>query len=69
MRCPFCNGQLVWQSDDNANELSDDYAEDDCAVVSFYVCSCCGRDFEIFDPPKEERETRYREYWEGGYSL
>ena len=33
------------------------------AIVRYYECSKCGRDFEIYDPTKEKRESDYKEYW------
>lgn len=58
MKCLFCNGDLIWENDFQANEVSDMYEDDDDAVVGFYTCSKCGRKYEIYDPPKEEREIR-----------
>lgn len=62
--CPFCGGELYWSSNAPAHELSDMYSETDTAMVMFMVCSRCGRDFEVFDPPESERESEYKEYWD-----
>ena len=64
MKCPFCGGELAWNSDFNANELYDgEYSEDDPAVVSYYTCTRCGRPYEVCEPAQEEREGEYSEYW------
>ncbi len=63
IKCPLCGGTLIWGGDANACELSDMYDDDDEAISSNYTCQRCGRFFEIYDPPKEEREEQYREYW------
>lgn len=63
LKCPLCGGELAWHSDQNAADVSDEYEGDESAIVSYYTCSRCGRDFEIFDPTKEERENEYRGYW------
>ena len=59
--CYFCGGELVWDNDENLEAIGGE--EDDEGVVTFWHCKCCGRDYEIADPPKEERETSYRDYW------
>lgn len=62
IKCPMCGGLLCWQSDGNANELyPGEYADDNEAIVEYYVCDTCGREYEICDPPKELRETL--DYW------
>ena len=64
LKCLFCGGDLIWDSDTDAQERYADYEEDDAAVVSYYPCSKCGRDYEIAEPRREERETEYKEYWQ-----
>lgn len=64
MRCLFCGGELVWDSDFNLNEVRD-ADDDDNGVLSVYHSSVCGRDYEISDPVKSERETTYKDYWNG----
>ena len=63
MKCPLCGGMLVWGGDNDAHEVSDMYDVDDGAVASNYTCQQCGRYIEIIEPPKEEREGEYKEYW------
>lgn len=41
------------------------YEDDDTAVVSFYHCKRCGRDYEIAEPCEEERNGEYSSYWNG----
>lgn len=64
MKCIICGGDLCWDGDSNANEVLD-RDEDDGGIVSYYHCMNCGRDYEISDPSKEERETTYKKYWNG----
>lgn len=66
MKCPVCGADLIWQSSFMANECRDFYEDDDEAIVDIYVCSKCGREIEIADPMKEEREHQYAEYWGNG---
>ena len=61
--CPFCGGHHYWSTTEMANERIDEYDEDDTAMVNYYVCERCGRDFEIVDPPRKERLTTYKDYW------
>lgn len=60
-RCYFCGGELTWDNDENLEAIGG--AEDDWGVVTFLHCKHCGRDYEIADPPAEERDTTYRGYW------
>ena len=62
--CPVCGGRLVWDSDENANEARTEYSEDDSAIVSYYHCANCGRDYEIADPCEEERKGEFAAYWD-----
>jgi DNA-directed RNA polymerase subunit RPC12/RpoP len=62
-RCPICGGELCWESDFNAEEVLG--RDDDGGIVSYYHCMNCGREYEISDPVKEERETTYKKYWNG----
>ena len=64
MICPKCGGVLCWNSDAMANEISDDYADDDEAIVSNYTCKRCGREIEVLDPVRSEREGDYAEFWD-----
>ena len=61
-KCLICGGPLCWDNDYDLGDLRGD-EEDDGGVVSMYHCIHCGRDYEIADPPKEERDTTYKEYW------
>ena len=64
MKCPFCGGELAWNSDFNASELyGGEYSDDDPAVCSYYTCRRCGRSYEICDPVQEERDGEYSDYW------
>lgn len=63
--CPLCGGEMIWDSNANASDVCDFYEDDDEAVVSYYTCSKCGRNYEIIDPLREERDNEYKEYWHG----
>lgn len=63
MSCIFCGGRLIWNSSANAADTCADYDESDTAAVNYYRCDHCGRDYEIVEPPEEERETVYADYW------
>ena len=62
LRCVLCGGELCWDSDFDLSSVRD-VADDDGGIVRYYHCMRCGREYEISDLPKEERETTYREYW------
>ena len=65
MKCPYCGGKMMWGSDANASDICEEYEENDTAVVSYYICSRCGRDYEIFDPKESDRKGEYKNYWCG----
>ena len=60
-RCFYCGTKLCWNSDANLSDIG--YSDDDFVIVSFYHCPNCGRDYEIADPPQEERDSTYKDYW------
>lgn len=64
-RCPICGGKLHWESDANAYEVCSLHEEGDDTIAQFFTCSTCGRSLEIVDPPKELRESDYKDYWDG----
>ena len=67
MKCIFCGGELCWNNDFTRDEVFGDGDND--AIVGYYTCMTCGREYEVSDPCEEEKEGRYREYWkpvEGG---
>lgn len=64
-RCIYCGAAMVWNSSVDCCERSD-YDDDDTAVIDFYECPVCGRWYEIWDPPREEREREYKDYWMNG---
>lgn len=63
MACPFCGEALLWSGCDMASDRIMEYSDDDTAVIYYYRCSHCGRDYEIVDPCEEERNTEYSAYW------
>ena len=62
---PYVRGELCWDSAEMAADSSDDFADDDTAVINYFHCRRCGRSYEVIDPPQEERETEYKEFWNG----
>lgn len=62
-KCIFCGGELSWDSQEEASQKSDDYNNDEEAMIYFLRCRKCGRDYEIIDPVKEERDNQFKEYW------
>ena len=62
--CLFCGGELSYHGNDMANEVYGDYEDDNAAVISYLKCRKCGRNYEVVDPNKEERENDYKAYWE-----
>lgn len=63
-KCIFCGGDLSWDGQEEACLKSFNYGGDDAAMVHYLRCRKCGRDYEIIDPVKEERENQFKEYWE-----
>lgn len=63
MICPICGGKLANAGREPAANVKMEYQGDSQAIVRYYECSKCGRDFEIYDPTKEKRESDYKEYW------
>jgi hypothetical protein len=47
MRCFLCDGDVIWNSDFDAEELG--YT--DFTVVSFYTCMDCKSEFEVCTGP------------------
>ena len=62
-RCYFCGNELILDDSQMCADVNIDYEGDEEAMVHFSHCPKCGRSYEIFDPPKEEREKYYDEYW------
>ena len=62
-KCIFCGSVLIQDDSQMCADVNVDYEGDEEAMVYFSHCPKCGRSYEIFDPPKEEREKYYDEYW------
>ena len=45
--CPRCGGELIWQSDFMAHEVSPEYDDDDLAVCTYFTCKECGAEIDI----------------------
>lgn len=65
MKCPLCGGNLQTAGSEQAANVRMEYQGDQSAKVRYYTCGKCGREYEIFDPTKDNREGQYREYWNG----
>lgn len=63
-KCIFCGGELSWDGQEDASQISFNYADDNTAIVHYLGCRKCGRDYQIIDPVKEERENQFKEYWD-----
>ena len=48
LKCPFCEGEMIWQGEGNASSI--DINAEDTDVSSNYICDKCGRHFEVFKP-------------------
>lgn len=62
-RCHFCGNELILDDSQMCADANVDYEGDELAMVHHSHCPKCGRSYEIVDPPKEEREKYYNEYW------
>jgi rRNA maturation protein Nop10 len=61
--CPTCGtANLYWLNDEKAADCLD-YDEKDDALTHHFQCSKCGTSVVVIEPPKEERETEYEDYW------
>lgn len=52
MKCLFYDGELIWDSDANLEDVCCEALEGDGGIVGYYTCSECGRSYEISDPIK-----------------
>ena len=59
----FCGNELILDDSQMCSDVNVDYEGDEEAMVHFSHCPKCGRSYEIVDPPKDERENYYSEYW------
>lgn len=61
MVCPLCGGELINKGEDVAQDIDAKYKNDTEAMVTYLHCQQCGRDFNVFDPTEEERQSI--DYW------
>lgn len=52
---PNCGTELIWNSSEDGQNVSERYTEDDSAVINFYSCPKCGTSVEVYDPTEEEK--------------
>ena len=62
-RCYFCGNELILDDSQMCADVNVDYDGDEEAMVHYSHCPKYGRSYEIVDPPKDEREKYYDEYW------
>lgn len=62
-KCIFCGGDLSFDGQEMASHKSFNYDGDDEAMVHYFSCRKCGRDYEVLDPTKEVKKEGYAEYW------
>ena len=67
LTCPICGGKMYLSQSEMASEHFDMYEKDEDALVYYFKCQKCGREFEITDPPLDEREGDYKDYWNTTY--
>ena len=63
-KCFYCGENLKWNSTVMASDIYGEYFEDTVAKINYFTCPKCGRDYEIFDPTEEDRDTYYSTYWD-----
>jgi len=68
MHCPKCGGELILDSSMSLCDVYDNAEGDTEGIVDYYTCSKCGREYEICDPNKDERDGEYSDYWHGGHT-
>ena len=61
--CYFCGNVLIQDDSQMCADRLDDYKGDELAMAHYSHCPKCGRSYEIVDPPKDERDRDYKEYW------
>ena len=64
-RCYFCGNVLIQDDSQMCADRFDDYKGDKLAMVHYSHCPKYGRSYKIVDPPKDERDRDYKEYWNG----
>ena len=65
-KCFVCGTELVFQDSEMCEVAtrSEAYKDDDEAIMNYYLCPCCGRSYEVYDPSREEKEGDYKAYWD-----
>ena len=62
-KCIFCGGQLSFDGEEMVGTWRTGYDGDKDAMIHYMQCRQCGRDYEVFDPPKKDRKGLYKDYW------
>lgn len=67
MRCFYCCGDIIWNNDfDESDVIGHDTSGDSGRIVSYFTCSVCGREYEVFEPSDEDKLSQYSKYWDFG---
>ena len=63
--CFECGTTLVHSDTYMAEDVLtvEGYDGDDKALMQCYYCPHCGREYNVFDPTEDKRETTYNEDW------
>lgn len=61
--CPRCGHEIIWENDCMSSDISDEFAQDDTSVTSYYTCPNCGASIELIDP--SDKDKKDYPYWNG----
>ena len=61
--CPRCGHEIIWGNDCMSSDISDEFAQDDMSVTSYYTCPNCGASIELIDP--SDKDKKDYPYWNG----
>jgi len=53
MRCFYCNAEVVWQNDYDAEDVTPDT---EYTIISMYDCKECNTWYEVYSHKKEDNE-------------
>lgn len=52
MKCFYCNAEVIWQSDYDAEDINE---ESEYTIVSMYDCKECNSWYEVYSHKKGEK--------------
>lgn len=64
-KCFYCDGIASWQSDFSLDDLGYFREDDEDGIVSYYLCSNCGAEYEVVRKWRidEEDEENGEDMW------